>query len=147
MTDTFPAIAELVPHAGPALLLDAVVEQAEGRIRARVRISSASRYFVAGLGLPAWVGLELMSQAVAAYAGLRARQAQRPPSAGMLLGTRRYDARISFFPEGADLEIECVRDFGADSGVAACACTIRSGEQTWADATIIIVELDEESRP
>ncbi|HEV2331605.1 MAG TPA: 3-hydroxylacyl-ACP dehydratase [Gammaproteobacteria bacterium] len=147
MSAAFPPIAELVPHAGPALLLDAVLEHADGRIRARARVSAASRYFVPGRGLPSWVGLELMSQAIAAYAGLKARAEGRPPRAGMLLGTRRYEARESYFPEGAELEIECIRDFGDDSGVAACACTIRSGGETWAEATIIIVEVDEEGRP
>lgn len=147
MADTFPPIAELVPHAGPALLLDAVLEHADGRIRARARVSAASRYFVPDRGLPGWVGLELMSQAIAAYAGLKARREQRPPRAGMLLGTRRYETRASYFPEGAELEIECIRDFGADSGVAACACTIQSGGEMLAEATIIIVEVDEEDRP
>lgn len=147
MAETFPPIAELVPHAGPALLLDAVLEHADGHIRARARVSAASRYFVPDRGLPGWVGLELMSQAIAAYAGLKARHEQRPPRAGMLLGTRRYETRASYFPEGAELEIECIRDFGADSGVAACACTIRSGGEMLAEATIIIVEVDEEGRP
>ena len=58
-------------------------------------------YFVPGLGVPVWVGIELMAQAIAAHAGLGARREQKPPRAGMLLGTRRFEASAAYFPAKA----------------------------------------------
>src|SRR6185312_12521729 len=126
--ETFPPIAELLPHRGPSVLLDAVVEDSLDEIRA-------------------WVGIELMAQAIAAHAGLNARRSQTPPKKGMLLGTRRFEASTAYFAEGAELEVEARREFGGDGEIAACACRILSGGETLATATIIIVEIPEDKLP
>lgn len=145
---SYPPIAELLPHAGPAVLLDAVLEQQPDSLRARLRISPAHPYFEPGRGVPAWVGIELMAQAIAAHAGLIARRSQDPPKKGMLLGTRRYEAKVSYFEEGAELEVEAHREFGEDhGGVAACVCRINSGGRELAKATLIIVQVDEKDIP
>lgn len=144
----FPPIAELLPHAGPAVLLDAVLEQDPDGLRARLRITSQHPYFEPGRGVPAWVGIELMAQAIAAHAGLFARRSQNPPKKGMLLGTRRYEARVSHFAEGSELEVEARREFGEDEGgVAACLCRITSGGRELATATLIIMQVDEKDIP
>ena len=87
-----------------------------------------------------------MAQAIAAHAGLGARRDGRPPRAGMLLGTRRYETAAPYFPEGAALEVRADRDFGDDGGLAACTCTILCGGETVVKATIIIVEIDKEKK-
>lgn len=145
--EVFPPIAELLPHRGTAVLLDAVVEDSQDEIRARVRIGSHHPYHEPGHGVPVWVGIELMAQAIAAHAGLSARRSQTPPKKGMLLGTRRFEASTAYFTEGAELFVEARREFGGDSEIAACACRILSGGETLATATIIIVEIPEEKLP
>lgn len=144
MGESFPPATELLPHHGQAVLIDAVLEDDRDSIRVRTKVRPDSPYFVPGLGLPIWVGIELMAQAIAAHAGLGARREQRPPRAGMLLGTRRFEAKAAYFPAGAELEIHAVRDFGDDGGLAACACTIQSGGEVLAKATLIIVEIGQE---
>lgn len=144
MSEIFPPVAELLPHQGRAVLIDAVLEDDPDTIWVRTKVSSDNPYFVPGHGLPVWVGIELMAQAIAAHAGLGSRREQRPPRAGMLLGTRRFEAKAPYFPEGATLEITATRDFGDDGGLAACACTIQSGGEVLAKATIIIVEIGQE---
>src|SRR5579859_1895644 len=146
MHGTFPPAAELLPHTGRAVLIDKVLEDTRDSIRASAHVTPENPYFVPGHGLPAWVGIELMAQAIAAHAGLSGRRQQRPPRAGMLLGTRRYEATLPYFPEGAELEVRADRDFGDDGGLAACACTILCGGETVVRATIIIVEIDEEMK-
>ena len=146
MSGLYPPVTEVLPHQGQAVLIDAVLEDAADSIRVRARVRADSPYFVPGHGLPAWVGIELMAQAIAAHAGLSGRRQQRPPRAGMLLGTRRYEATLPYFPEGAELEVRADRDFGDDGGLAACACTIVCGGETVVRATIIIVEIDEEMK-
>ncbi len=145
MGEMFPPAAELVPHAGRAVLIDTVLEDTPDSIRVSARVRPESPYCVPGLGLPAWVGIELMAQAIAAHAGLGARRERKPPRAGMLLGTRRFEAAAAYFPEGAELEVRAQRDFGDDGGLAACACTILSGDRILAQATIIIVEIGKEN--
>jgi len=144
MAKPFPPAAELLPHRGQAVLLDAVLEDTPDSIRVSARVQADNPYFVPGRGLPVWVGIELMAQAIAAHAGLGARRDNKPPRAGMLLGTRRYEAAAGYFPEGAELEVRAARDFGDDGGLAACACTILCGGEILAKATIIIVEIDKE---
>lgn len=142
--ERYPPIAELLPHHGPAVLLDAVLEQQPDSLRARVRIGPQHPYFEAGRGVPAWVGIELMAQAVAAHAGLIARRSQTPPRKGMLLGTRRYAAAVSYFAAGSELEVEAHREFGEDEGgIAACLCRISCAGKELATATLIIVQVDE----
>ncbi|HEY3645799.1 MAG TPA: 3-hydroxylacyl-ACP dehydratase [Gammaproteobacteria bacterium] len=144
----YPPIAELLPHAGPAVLLDAVLEQRADSLRARLRITPANPYFEPGRGVPVWVGIELMAQAVAAHAGLIARRSQNPPKKGMLLGTRRYEASVGWFAEGSELDVEARREFGEDeSGVAACVCSITSDGKELARATLIIVQVDDKDMP
>ena len=144
----YPPVAELLPHAGRAVLLDAVLEQQTDSLRARLRITPAHPYFEAGRGVPVWVGIELMAQAIAAHAGLNSLRSGAPVRKGMLLGTRRYEASVSYFAEGSELEVEAQREFGEDAGgVAACVCRISSGGRELARATLIIVQVDEKDIP
>ena len=145
---SYPPIAELLPHAGPAVLLDAVLEQQPDSLRARVRIGPQHPYFEAGRGVPVWVGIELMAQAIAAHAGLTSLRSGMPVRKGMLLGTRRYQASVSYFETSAELEVEARREFGEDQGdVAACVCRISCGGKELANATLIIVQVDEKDIP
>lgn len=137
-------ISELLPHKGPAVMIDQVLEDSRDSIRVSARITAAHPFFVAGHGVPNWVGIEMMAQAIAAHAGLNGRREQREPRAGMLLGTRRYETTSPWFEEGANLEILAEREFGDNGGLAACNCRIMQDGQTLATATIIIIEIDEE---
>lgn len=142
MNMPFPPASELIPHRGRAALIDEVLADSEHSIRTAAHISSAHPFFVAGHGVPSWVGIELMAQTIAAHAGLSGRRDQRAPRAGMLLGTRRYQTSTPWFREGARLEILAEREFGDSGGLAACACSIQCDGQTLAQASIIIVEMD-----
>ncbi|MGB9430283.1 MAG: 3-hydroxylacyl-ACP dehydratase [Gammaproteobacteria bacterium] len=144
MSAGFPPVAELLPHRGRAVLIDEVLEDSKDSTLVAAHITRAHPFFVAGLGVPAWVGIELMAQAIAAHAGLDGRRAQQPPRAGMLLGTRRYQTETAYFREGARLEILAQREFGDSGGLAACACRIACDGQTLTRATLIIVEIGPE---
>ena len=73
-----PAIEEVVPHRGRACLLDEVLHWDEDRIETAL-VVPADGVFVGPDGLPAWIGIEYMAQAIAAWAGCRARSEGRPP--------------------------------------------------------------------
>ena len=121
----YPAIAELLPHAGDMVLLDAVIEAGEEHI-ACSRLVRSDGLFECGGGLPAWAGVELMAQAVAAWAGWQARYERRPVRVGFLLGTRHYRSDVDVFPSGSELRVEAVRSFHDDGGMGVFACRIDS---------------------
>jgi len=144
MGTSFPPIAELLPHRGRAVWLNAVLEDSENHIRASAQITRAHPLFTPDQGVPAWAGIELMAQTVAAHAGMQSRRSGRPPRKGMLLGTRRYQTQADYFPEGAQLEILAEREFGDSSGLGACNCRILHNQKILASATIIIIEISED---
>lgn len=144
MNEVFPSAAELLPHQGRAVLIDEVLADSENSIRVTACITSEHPFFVTGHGVPSWVGIELMAQAIAAHAGISARRSQQPPRVGMLLGTRRYHTGTLYFSDGARLEIVAQREFGDSGGIAACACTILCEGQTLAMARLIIIEIGPE---
>jgi len=118
-------LAELLPHAGEMILLDAVLEADGERIVCRRTVRDAG-LFEDARGLPAWAGVELMAQAMAAWAGWQARRGGRPARPGLLLGTRRYRASVDTFPPGTELRVEAVREFHDDAGMSVFACRIDS---------------------
>lgn len=137
---SFPPPSELLPHAGRAVLLDQILSNSSHTIRARVSITPEHPFFVADHGVPAWVGIEMMAQAIAAHAGLNGMRDGSGPRSGMLLGTRRYEARAPWFAPGASIDIRATTTFDHEGGIAACDCLIEDTRGILAEATIIIIE-------
>jgi len=87
--ERFPAPEELIPHRGPALLLDGVVESGDDRLVASAAVPQGSAF--AGQGFaPPLVALEIAAQAAAAFEALRRRRAggDPEPRVGYLVGAR-----------------------------------------------------------
>jgi predicted hotdog family 3-hydroxylacyl-ACP dehydratase len=106
------------------ILLDAVIEAEPERIVCCRRVSPGGLFNAADGSLPAWVGVELMAQSIAAWAGWQAKREQRPVRLGFLLGTRHYRCDVEAFPAGSELVIEAVRNFHDDHGMGVFACRI-----------------------
>lgn len=116
------AVSELLPHEPPMVLLDRAVSFDESSLSAEVDVHEGAM-FCEAQGVPAWVGIEYMAQAVAAHAGYKARLRDKPPMIGYLLGTRGYRADISHFPLGATLRIT-IESLFVEMGLGAFACRI-----------------------
>lgn len=71
-------LAELLPHAGDMILIDQVLSFDEEQVHTRTTVKPGGLFNRPDGSLPAWVGIELMAQSVAAYAGCRARQRAKP---------------------------------------------------------------------
>ena len=136
-----PHIASLVPHAAPMLLLDRVLRVDADTLCAQVTIHPASMFHGAR-GVGAWVGIEYMAQAIAAYAGYHAQQRGAAVKLGFLLGTRRYVCSRPWFTAGTCLEIEVQQLLQADNGLGSFACSIRdsTSQQTLAQATVSVFQ-------
>lgn len=134
----FPyAMADLLPHRPPLLLLDEVVAAAPGWLTAAVTIRSDS-FLGEPDGVPSQVGLEYMAQTCGAYAGWRQRSAGKPIRVGFLLGTRRYHAAVLRYPLGSRLEItaEILTDEADET--AAFLCRIVTGGMVAAEAQLVV---------
>lgn len=119
-------IAELLPHAGAMILLDTLLEHGPEHVRCLRRVPADGLLHAADGTLPAWAGVELMAQAIAAWAGCRARQAGEPVRLGFLLGTRHYVCNVAAFAPGTELVIEARREFHDASGMGVFACRIEA---------------------
>ena len=115
---------ELVPHSGDMSLLDSVVAVAEESLCARLCVRDDG-IFSRGQRVPAYVGIEYMAQAVAAFSGYHARQAGEPVQLGFLLGTRRFNTSAAWFDCGAELQVTVERILQADNGMATFDCQLR----------------------
>ena len=116
-------IAELLPHRPPMLLVDRLLEDDPEMVRVEAWVKRDG-LFVTDEGMPAWVGIELMAQTVASWAGLRRLEARQPVRLGFLLGTRKYECSLPMFPLGARLEIVARQELVAENGLAVFACQI-----------------------
>lgn len=113
-------VGALIPHSGSMVLLDRIIDYDDNGLTAEL--------VVRGDGLlgdheavPAWGGIEYMAQAIAAYAGVMARQANEPVRLGFLLGTRRYSSNVAAFKVGLTLTVRVEKILQDDSlGVFDC---------------------------
>lgn len=128
-------IAELLPHAGDMILLDRVLSFAEEEVRTQLTVRPGGLFNRADGSLPAWVGVELMAQSIAAYAGCHARQAGEPVALGFLLGTRSFMCNVEAFPAGAELQIHAIRSLQDDNGMGVFECHL-SGPGIHAEARL-----------
>lgn len=124
MARTFEGhISALLPHRGPMLLVDELLDDDAGMVRVLATVKEG-QLFLTPEGLPAWVGIELMAQTVASWAGLRSLEKKELVKLGFLLGTRRYECTRPFFPVGARLEIEAREELVGENGLAVFVCRL-----------------------
>ena len=124
MTD-FPDIVSLIPHDGTMSLLDRVISSDASGITAVVTITETS-LFCEAQGVPSWVGLEYMGQAIAAHAGLLARASGEAVKIGFLVSCRRYDPGVSHFSLGTELVVSATSITEGDTGLQVFECRITS---------------------
>ena len=142
MTERYQ-IADLVPHSGSMSLLTRVTAYGEQWLEAEVEIHSDSM-FVEEKGVPAWIGVEYLAQAIAAYAGLQQRQQSKTPKLGFLLGTRRYQCNTDWFAIGQTLSIRVECEMQAENGLHVFTCQL-TGEQATASANLNVYQPDDAS--
>lgn len=136
-----PPIAELLPHAAPMILLDGVSHADAGQLDAHVTIGAHS-LFNSGSGVGAWVGIEYMAQAIAAWAGYQGRQQGQPAKVGFLLGARRYQCSVPEFSNAMQLRVTARLLLQADNGLGSFDCAIIDAQtqQELAQATVSVFQ-------
>jgi predicted hotdog family 3-hydroxylacyl-ACP dehydratase len=133
-------IEEILPHRGTMLLLDRVLDFSTDHVSAQYAPRRDAWYADTHGNMPAWLGIELMAQAIAAHVGLLKRSEGKPVAPGILLGTRRYEAQRPSFAAGEVLRVSAAVTFRDESGLAAYDCGIEAGGASLARATLKVLE-------
>lgn len=132
-------IERYVPHRGSMLLLERLLEAGEEHAVAQVRVARDG-LFVQPQGVPSWVAIEYMAQAVAAWAGWRAAEKGEPARIGFLLGSRKFEAFVAFFAPGAVLRVEVRCELLGSNGLGMFDCQVLQQDRRVAQARISVFE-------
>ena len=129
------APADVLPHGGAMLLLDEICGYGDDWVEAAVEVRADSA-FAGADGVPAWVGVEYMAQAVCAWSGIEQRQRGEAPAIGLLLGTRRYETSAPAFAPGSRLRVRAHLAWRDEADLGAFECTISQEGRTLATAQL-----------
>lgn len=124
ITDT----ASLLPHSGRMVLIDRINRYGDDFVEAGAQIKP-DHILLAGGILPYTAFIELMAQAVGAYAGIQARKNARPVRLGFLLGTRKLEIFAQSVPVGTHLLATAHMSIQDAGGMGVFDCELR-----WTDA-------------
>jgi predicted hotdog family 3-hydroxylacyl-ACP dehydratase len=138
-------IDRLLPHAGNARLLDAVVLHEPGRLVAELTVRRGLAFSEADGSLLPWVGMEIMAQAVSAYATVSSNRAGEAPRIGLLLGVRDYRCDVGRFPEGAKLAAHVQESTRDERGMAVFDCWLYNESAVVAQGMLTAFEPDDVS--
>lgn len=136
----YPAIAELIPHTGPMVLLDAMTDWEPGRAVCELVVRERAP-FVADGAIGAPMLIEHMAQSVAACLGYEAYLGGSGVRVGMIIACRRFDALLPAVEVGDALRVEVERSRGNDT-LSHFDCEVRregaDGDEPVARATLTL---------
>ncbi|MEY4580632.1 MAG: hypothetical protein RL701_5335 [Pseudomonadota bacterium] len=141
----FPAIEELIPHAGAMVLLDAMTawERGYARCTATVRPNAP---FVRDGCVESAVTIEYMAQAVAACLGYEALVGGAGVRVGMIIGCKRFDAHADqlFIGDALDIAVRCTQ--GNDL-LSHFDCQLLRAGTLYSDATLTLYHAPQITQP
>lgn len=149
MQSTFQPIGHYVPHRRGLLLIDQVLAADDDSAVCELTVRDGLFADADAAVIPAWVGVEYMAQAIAAWAGVRHAHHGSQPRPGFLLGSRRYMAHVNAFPLGQRLHVTVKCELLGDNGLGMFECAILDAlsGQPQAEARVSVYEQPENSQP
>lgn len=139
-TGAFPPIEAIIPHRGTMLMLDSVAACSDESLTALASVRADAWYADEQGAMPAWIGIELMAQAIAAHVGLLSMRDGKPARPGVLLGTRRYEAAQAAFAGSVPLCVTVNELLRSEEGHGAYGCTINQDGELLAEATVKVYQ-------
>jgi len=132
------AIAELLPHRPPMILLDRVDDFATDTLTASVAITPSTLFCTDGR-VPSHIALEYMAQTCAAHAGTVALEKGKPVGIGFVLGTRDFVSMVTGYAIGDRLDITVTLVFN-DAEMGVYDCRIVVGDRLVAKARLSVYQ-------
>jgi predicted hotdog family 3-hydroxylacyl-ACP dehydratase len=109
--EQYPPIEQLLPHRPPMILIDRMIDATETGSTCEITIGPQT-LFLEPAGVPAFVGIEYMAQAVAAYGGYKSFRVGESVAVGFLLGTPHLKTYCQFFELGQTLQVQVTLVWG-----------------------------------
>jgi predicted hotdog family 3-hydroxylacyl-ACP dehydratase len=122
------------------VLLAGMLEAGPDGGTALARVDPGAWYADPEGAMPAWFGLELMAQAIAACRSQYLAGSGRPPRGGYLVSARGYRSAVPAFAPGAELAVRVRLELEDPSGLCGFHCEIRQGEAELASASLKVME-------
>jgi predicted hotdog family 3-hydroxylacyl-ACP dehydratase len=126
---------QVLPHRHAMLLVDEV-DYGPDFGQAALTIRADSMFCDGVHGVPAWVGIEYMAQAMSVYSGVDLLQRGLAVKIGLLIGTRRYESEVPVFAIGTRLTANARLVSWEDNDMYVFACEIRDGTRVLARGDI-----------
>jgi predicted hotdog family 3-hydroxylacyl-ACP dehydratase len=108
-------LEKLLPHRSPMLLLDKLLSCSLERTEVQVLITKDSAFYSNEYrGVPLWVGIEYMAQAIGVWEGFRKLSNKESIRAAFLLAARDYRATClngDHFPLNGELTVSVTPNF------------------------------------
>lgn len=124
-----PPVEELIQQRGEMLLLDRLLERGPEHVIVAARVLPREHPLLdPERGMPTWLGIELMAQTVAVFAGLDHLDRGLPPRIGLLLGTRSFVAEVPFVPQGTPLLVRADLAWRDAGGLGVFACEMKDSD-------------------
>ncbi|PIE45718.1 MAG: hypothetical protein CSA44_01850 [Gammaproteobacteria bacterium] len=134
-------ISDYIPHRGKMMLINELVHADEKQAISSVTIG-ADDLFATKKGVPAFVGIEYIAQTVAAYSCAKDGNVGLP-KVGLLLGSRRYQSEIDFFPLGVTLTITVNPLYLDDGALGVFSGNIMIKDKNVVSATLNVFQPDD----
>lgn len=136
-------IATLVPHAGDSRLLDRLLSCGPAQLEAEMTVRGGSAFSEPDGSLMPWIGVEIMAQAVSAYATVCGDCQGEAPRIGLLLGVRSYRCEVERFAPGTRLIARVVESTRAGQGMGVFDCWVYDGDIVVAQGMLTVFEPDD----
>ncbi len=139
---SLPEPSALVPHQGDALLLDCIdAVQPDGLVASLV-VRGEQAPGGECRSLPAWMGPEIMAQAISAFATYRSGPPYLPKP-GLILGIRKYHSSVTEFKRGTRLAVSVRESTRDDAGGAVFDSTLSLNGAEIANGMLTVYQPDD----
>jgi predicted hotdog family 3-hydroxylacyl-ACP dehydratase len=117
---------ELIPHAGPMVLLGRVLAHDKNATTCSIAIAEQRLFRDPDGTVPVWFSIEYMAQCIAAHAGLVLRtEGEMAPPRGFLVGARGLRFHVARFGRAQCLEATARRRWAGSQSLVAFECEVR----------------------
>jgi predicted hotdog family 3-hydroxylacyl-ACP dehydratase len=98
-------------------LVDTLLDYGTDHLRISLTVHDQPPFGDGQGGVPSYLGLEYLAQAISAFSGLDLYAAGEAPKIGLLIGTRHYRTTVARFHHGELLEVGVRRVMGSDDAI------------------------------
>lgn len=130
-----PAVSSLIPHTGPSVLLDELLLAEEDHVRCRTVIRR-DMWFVRDGAASSTVCIEMMAQAIAAWAGYHQALAGESVTNAFLLSCRELVLSAPTIAVADVLDVEARIVWNGGSSLGSFACTVLREDVKIAEGTL-----------